>query len=749
MAVPAQWLKVKEIVGEALERDSQDRAAFLDEVCSHDSGLRAEAESLLAAATRADGLSNYNWAALLETNAKPPKVIGPYRLEKELGSGGMGQVWLAEQTEPVQRWIALKLIGARFYDATVVERFLAERQSLALMNHPAIAKVFDAGTTKSGQPYFAMEYVEGAAITGYCDERKLGVPERLRLFLHVCEGVRHAHQKAIIHRDLKPSNILVEEVDGKPMPRIIDFGLAKSAVPALAGETLMTQAGAFLGTPGYMSPEQADASPDIDTRTDVYSLGVLLYELLTGCLPVDVQLWKSQRFDPQIFDEVPMRPSTKVGKRKNAADFAPGLAKLLRGDLDWITLKTLDRDRDRRYGSPAELAEDIQRYLENRPVKARPASRRYRLAKYVRRNRIAVLVCAGALVLLIAFAAVQTVQLRRIQRERERADRITKFMSGLFSVSDPSEARGNSITARELLDKGSREITAGLKSDPELQADLMQVMGGVYASLGLTAQATPLIEKALAAREHILGPNDLKTLTSMDTLAGILDDTGHSQEAVNLEQEILKRFRATKGPTDTNTRKSMQNLGIYLSEAHRVPEAEKVHREFFAASSKAEGPDSKNALIGMNNLAADLIREHRYQEAQALLSGALVRERRAVGDIHPLTLFSMNNLADVFMHIGRYPEAEAMLEEIRDIQRRSLGPTHPVTAGSTYNLAIVAELQGKRDHALALLREAVEHGLSPLQAQRMKDDEDLNTMRADPRFQALMAEIEKRSVAAK
>ena len=269
MAKLRQWQRVKEIVGSALELQPAARAAFLDRACSEDTELRAEVDSLLAAYRQSDGLSAGPWAAEPQVGFEP-KTIGPYSLVRELGVGGMGQVWLAEQTEPVRRQVALKLIRAGMYDTSTVLRFKAEQQSLAIMDHPAIAKVFDAGPTSAGQPYFAMEYVDGVAITDYCDSKKLGIRERLLLFIRVCEGVQHAHQKALIHRDLKPSNILVVEVDGKPMPRIIDFGLAKASVPLVPGATLFTQMGAFLGTPGYMSPEQAGGEVhDIDTRSDV------------------------------------------------------------------------------------------------------------------------------------------------------------------------------------------------------------------------------------------------------------------------------------------------------------------------------------------------------------------------------------------------------------------------------------------------------------------------------------------------
>jgi eukaryotic-like serine/threonine-protein kinase len=437
--------------------------------------LDARDERTSAGSSSAGGKSTVDGSArgAAAARAEDRICIGPYVLIRKLGEGGMGQVWLAEQTAPVKRQVALKLIKGGWYDSEVIQRFESERQSLAVMNHPAIAKVFDAGSTKDGQPYFVMEYVDGPPITRYCDQKKLNIRERLELFIKVCEGVQHAHQKAIIHRDLKPSNILVTEVDEKATPRIIDFGIAKaiSSQPG-ADQTQFTEMGALLGTRGFISPEQADPNVlDVDTRTDVYSLGALLYVLLTGMLPFDSEGGKRKPIDEalrQLREEDPPSPSTKINTEMETATAAAEgrgtepkqLVKLLRGDLDWITMKAVEKDRARRYGTPSELAADIERYLENRPVVARPASLGYRFGKYVRRHRIGVSAAGGLALILTGFMITQTVELRRItqerdratrerdraNRERERATRITDFMTGMFKVSDPGRARGNNIT---------------------------------------------------------------------------------------------------------------------------------------------------------------------------------------------------------------------------------------------------------------------------------------------------------------
>jgi eukaryotic-like serine/threonine-protein kinase len=814
---PERWKHIEELYKAAMAQPAEKRADILRRACPGDPELRAEVESLLEAAGSAssflegspvssaaesDTASGATDGGPATTHAMFPDeiagtVIGRYHLLQKIGEGGMGEVWLAEQKAPVRRRVALKLVKAGMNSREVIARFESERQALALMDHPAIAKVFDAGSTPEGAPYFVMEYVAGVPITNYCDNHRLSTRERLDLFMRVCEGVQHAHQKAVIHRDLKPSNILVIDVDDRAAPKIIDFGVAKALTQKLTADTMFTRVGALLGTPQYMSPEQADSSgEDIDTRTDVYSLGIILYELLAGAPPLDMSRIAFGEFLRKLREEEPAKPSTKIRTQDAATSTALAhnrqteplaLAREIRGDLDSITLKALEKDRSRRYGSPSELAADIRRYLRHEPVEARPASAGYRAGKYIRRHRIGVVFAAGVALLLSGFAVAQTLQLQRIKRERDRADRIASFMTGMFKVSNPSEARGNQVTAREILDKASGNITAGLVNDPLFEAQMMQVMGDVYVNLGLFSRAESLLRQAAQIRTRLLGPDDPvtlqsmhalavnlyeqgryadtekllgqtieierrvlgpehpTTLSSMNTLANAFTADGRYAKAEALHRQVLDIRRRTLGADNPSTMVSLSNLAVCVREQKRYAEAEALDRQAVEIWRRTLGPDHPSTLKTMDNLATDLDKEGRYPEAEQLYRQSLGVERRVLGPDHPQTLRSLNNLANLLMDMGQYAKADEQLLEVRDIQRRTLGPDHPDTALSTYNLACVAAHRGDRAGAMSLLSEALDHGLRQADADAIESDPDLQSIHSDPHFAALVASVHQRA----
>ena len=529
-------------------------------------------------ATRNDQLTRTS-----SSEAASEIVLGSYRLHQGLGEGGMGEVWLAQQNQPVRRQVAVKILKAGMDSVRVIGRFEAERQTLAVMDHPCIAKVLDAGTTPQGRPYFVMEYVRGDSIAVFCDQHRLSLRARLELFIQLCEGVQHAHQKGIIHRDLKPSNVLISLVDDRPVPRIIDFGIAKVVTQPFSDGSLFTELGTFVGTPEYMSPEQAAMTGDVDTRSDVYSLGLLLYELLVGRLPFDRDAFRSGGLDGvwrTIRDTDAPRPSTQVtsggvdvqaiAARRQIP--ASKLAGVLRGDLDWITMKALEKDRARRYATANALALDIRRHLEHEPVSAGPPTAIYRARKFAQRHRVGVAAAASLAVLLVAFAVVMAVQAGRIARERDRANReaaaatqVTSFLVGLFKVSDPSEARGNSLTAREILSRGSADVETRLRDQPQVQASLESTIGTVYTSLGLYDEARPLLERALRTQKALQGEDAAETLATANSLASLYWSRGDYAGSERLYADIVRRRARTLGEEHPETLRSNFDLAsVYL-----------------------------------------------------------------------------------------------------------------------------------------------------------------------------------------
>lgn len=690
MATQDNWARIRAFLTAALGGPLDDRTTLLDPGCSRDEGLRAEVDSFLAAYEQTRALSSSGGMPRHAGTTERPQAIGSYQLIRELGAGGMGEVWLAEQTEPVRRLAAVKLIRSDCCLPSTKARFLSERQSLASMNHPSIAKVFEAGATAAGQPYLVMEYIEGCPITEYCDRKHLPVADRLRLFQLVCEGVQHAHQKAIIHRDLKPSNILITESGGTPMPRIIDFGIAKAFSSDLDSNLEKTRLGAVVGTPGYMSPEQADSgSEEIDTRTDIYALGVVLYELLVGALPLDYRNLSWYEALRQMREQQPVRPSLRLRMASDAIEMASSrstdpatLIRLVRGDLDAIILKAIEKDRRQRYETPSALAADVARFMRHEPVTAHAPRAGYLIRKYVRRHLFGVSAAAALALSLIGFVFAQTWTLRDTRRQRDRADRISAFMTNMFKVPNPSESRGNTITARQILDQSAHGLETGRELDSAVQQDLLQVMANTYLGLGIFTRAHDLAQRVWDSRRHSLGPANRSTLEAMVLVAKTLDREGKLGEAQILLQTAIDMESRALGPTDSLTLQSKNELAAILESRAHYAEAEKIEREILPVEQGELGPLHTQTLRSLNNLALAVGRQSRFDEAEAILKQLLGDERRMLGTDHPDTLATMHNLANMLAEQDRPREAESLYRETIAIERRVLGPEHPDTAGN-------------------------------------------------------------------
>jgi serine/threonine protein kinase/tetratricopeptide (TPR) repeat protein len=685
---------------------------------------------------------------------QPGDQIGPYRLVRKLGEGGYGIVYLAEQTEPLRRRVALKVIKPGMDTRQVIARFEAERHALARMDHPGIAKVFEAGATATGRPYFVMEMVEGPRITDYCNERGLPTRARLDLFIEVCRAVQHAHQKGIIHRDLKPSNILVAFQDGKPAPKVIDFGIAKATQEPLTNETLWTSYQQLLGTPAYMSPEQAGLGEiDVDTRSDIYALGVLLYELLTGHTPfAKKELLHAgvEEMRRVIRETEPPKPSTKLSQelasaphKSHTSHKSPSepesassgrisqvkeLIPRVRGDLDWIVMKCLEKDRGRRYESASGLARDVERHLNDEPVTAAAPGTLYLLGKFVRRHRVGLAMAASLVLLLAAGILASTWQAVRATRAEQasrtqaaKSQQVVRFLTDMLDGVEPSKALGRDTKMlREILDHTARRVGQELNQQPEVQAELLNTLGNVYRELGEYAKADAMLRQALALRKSVFGEKDPRVADSLHDLGALLSDQGKPAEAEALFRQALAMRRELLGNEGPEVANSLDALGVALSGQSRFPEAEEIHRQALALRKRLFGEEHLDVAASMHNLASALLWEGKRSEAETSFRQVIAMRKKLLGNEHPLLAMTLGNLATTLWWENKFPEAEKVCRETLDMQRKLLGDEHPDVATALHNLARVLQSEGKLAEAESLYRQALqirEKRLGPMHAE--------------------------------
>jgi eukaryotic-like serine/threonine-protein kinase len=741
-----RWKQIQEIFADAGELEGGERAAMLEARCGGDAELRREVESLLGAEWSATDLIEGAVAseARLASAGLPDelagRMFGPYRVVRRLGQGGMGDVYLASRADDqYQKFVAIKVVrgGA---SPNLLERFRYERQILADLDHPNIARLLDGGVTVNGLPYLVMEYVDGLEIEAYCDQNRLSSKRRLRLFIDVCAAVEYAHRNLVVHRDIKPSNILVTS---EGVPKLLDFGIAKLLRNEEDADHGLTRTGMQLLTPDYASPEQVKGEP-ITTATDVYSLGVLLFELMTGHRPYAARDTSLGAVGMAICESQPPKPSRAIlepqGEAARIAAERGANPKRLRrelaGDVDSIILTALRKEPERRYASAGQFAEDIRRHIEGLPIRASEDSWSYRTGKFVRRHKIGVAFAALLAIVLMASAAALYLQNLRVARERDAAvterrtaDETVSFFLDLFRLADPGETRGNAITAREILDKGAERIRTELKSQPAVQASMMEAIAQVYENLGLEDKAAPLLRAALATRRRVSGERSEAYAKTLKMAAQFAYDRGQYAaaraqvnqdlrlwrelggeqsdgyaDALQLDADIdaveerfdsagpkyrqlLDLYQHLDGADSLQRATVMNNYGLMLYDAKKYADAEKLQRQALAIREKRLGKDDPDISESLNNLAIVLSSTGRFAESRKLQQEALDLDEKLYGDVHPYIGTELNNLGMVEYSSRHYKQADRYLRRALEVRRLALGTHHPDYAISLDNLA--------------------------------------------------------------
>ncbi len=721
---PEKWEKIQTLFEKALELNPTERKDYLKIECGEDEELYKEVISLLKADEEEHTIFSGSAAdyIAIDDSTLDGKIFGNYRAVKQIGTGGMGSVYLAERIDGVfEQKVALKIVKPGMNSEEIISRFEGERQILARLQHPNIARLLDGGISDLGLPYFTMEYVEGKPITEYSDEKKLTIEERLDLFKKVCEAVLYAHQNLVIHRDIKPSNILVQE-DG--IVKLLDFGIAK-VFEEDEDQQNLTRTGMRVMTPEYASPEQVKGE-HISTATDIYSLGLILYQLLSGSSPYELKSTSALEMERVICLTEPQKPSSMVTKThdpENGKNVSPGiisinrsisiakLKKKIAGDLDNICLMAIRKEPERRYSSIAQLIEDINNYLSGNPVIARSSTASYRIKKFVQRHKAGVVITAAAVIIIALVTTFYTIQLAserdKAKLEAEKSKKVSEFLAGIFKVSDPEQSKGETITARELLDAGVKRIESELAGQPQVLANMLDVTGNVYKNLGLYKKAYPQLQRSYKLNDSLSG-NSPETAQSLNDFANLNFEMGNYKEAVEKFNKALNIRNNIFGNNSLESAESMNDLAMVLRENGKYDEAEKLLNNSLAIRKKHTSGRGREVAQSLNNLGLVKQDKGEYKEAKKLLEESLAMKEKLFGKVHPSITQTLGSLASLLQKMGKFTDASKLLNQTLEIDKKLYGDVHPEISTDLYNIASNTALLGDLDASADMYKEVLE-----------------------------------------